>query len=77
MPYYVESKPTPERRDEVRRLCDAKAAETARIVGMAAWYDQFHKVLTDDELAILDRSFEDKRNPGSVTMAEVFLEWMR
>jgi hypothetical protein len=75
--YYLESFPTPERRAEVRAACDAEARRVARIVGMAAWYEQFPAALTADEYQSLRRSFADDRNPGSVTMTGLFLEWMR
>jgi hypothetical protein len=74
---YLENKPTPERRAEVRAACDAEARRVAQIVGMSAWYEHAEAVLTAEEYAALRRSWMDERNPGTVTMAGMFLEWMR
>jgi hypothetical protein len=75
--YYLESFPTPERRAEVRAACDAEARRVAQSSGWPHGTSSSPPSLTADEYQSLRRSFADDRNPGSVTMTGLFLEWMR
>lgn len=66
---------TPERKTEIMAALHAEARRVARLVGMAAWYDQSDAVLTDAEKAEV-RALWDTM-PGHTCYNQAFLRWIR
>lgn len=77
MAYYIEQPPTPERAAEVYAAALAEAKRVAQIVGMSAWYEHAEKATTPEEYAMLVRSWKDGRNPGTVTMVGLFIQFCK
>lgn len=59
---------------EIRAACEVAAEKRRKLVGFSSWYDPARKVLTADENAEVQRTWDDM--PGSTSWMDAFFAWM-
>lgn len=74
--YHVHNPPTKARAAEIRRQCEERARQAAQRFGASAWFEQSHNVLTVDERKAIIKTFNDERNPGTITWVGAFIDWL-
>ena len=60
---------------EIKRLCDDRAKERAKLIGAAAWYECYGAVLTAEEEKEVRAVWDSL--PGWTCAMDAFFEWLR
>lgn len=63
------------RRIHLRQEADARAKETAKVIGMRSWYEEMPTLLTSDEHAEI-KSLWDTMS-GGTSWTDALFEWMK